>query len=113
MRATLRAYITAIQAKDYQRICDEVYAAELSEAPTNNGLPCEVAVKTGFEGVRSPTLRIDEVQVNGDAALAQVHTTAGNQSPGDVAVRLTKQGGKWRIARLAAAEPQPPPNREP
>lgn len=113
VRTTLRNYIVATQTKDYQRVCDAIYARELAETPANSGLPCEVALKTGFEDVRSPTLRVRHVQVKGDEALADVHTDAANQGPGDVTIRLQKQDGEWRIASLAQAQPQPPAERGP
>lgn len=111
VRAALTEYAEATRAKDYQRQCDDLLADELLETLRSAGLPCEVALRQGLRDVRRPTLEVRGIEVSGDQALARVHTDAANQPPADVTIRLVKQAGGWRVASLAAAQPQPPDNR--
>jgi hypothetical protein len=113
VRATLDAYREATSAKDYQRICDDLYAKELVEGLSQAGLACELALRTGFKDVRRPTLTVRSVEISGDQALAQVRTDAANEEPADVTVRLVEQDGDWRVASLSQPQPQPPAQLEP
>jgi ketosteroid isomerase-like protein len=111
VRATVDAYAQAVRTKDYQRQCDDLLADELLETLRSAGLPCEVALRQGLRDVRRPTLEVRGIEVSGDQALARVHTDAANQPPADVTMRLVKQASGWRVASLAAAQPQPPEGR--
>jgi len=71
-------------------------------------VPCELALKTGFSGVKDPKLAIKTIAVNGDRALVSVHSTASNQAASDDTLSLIKEKGKWKISSLARPEPQPP-----
>lgn len=113
VRSALRDYAEATRAKDYQRLCDDIFSPQLVETVRSSGLPCEVALRTGLEDVRRPTLVVRKVEVAGDKALAAVHTDAANQTPADVTIRLAREAGAWRVASLAQAQPQPPAPRGP
>lgn len=108
VRETLAAYIAATQAKDYQRLCDQLYASELVTTVEGAGLPCEVALRTGLEDVRRPTLVVRSVEVADEQALARVRTGADGQEPASATIRLVQERGRWRVASLAEAQPQPP-----
>lgn len=113
VRETLEAYAVANRRKDYQALCDRLYARELVDTIGSVGLPCEVAQRTGLEDVRRPTLVVNSVEVSDDQALAEVSTDAANQEPVDATIRLVRENDQWRIASLAAAQPQPPENLAP
>lgn len=98
---TLERYAEATRDKDYQTICDELYAEDLVERVRAAGLPCEVALRTGLEDRQNPRLEVLGVEVNDDQALARVRSTAGGEVPSTDLVRLVKEDGEWRIASLS------------
>ena len=98
---TLESYAAATRDKDYQTICDELYAKDLVDRVRAAGLPCEVALRTGLEDRQNPRLTVLGVEVNGDQALARVRSTAGGEVPSTDLVRLVKEDGDWRVASLS------------
>lgn len=98
---TLESYAAATRDKDYQTICDDLYAKDLVERVRAAGLPCEVALRTGLEDRQNPRLQVLGVEVNGDQALARVRSTAGGEVPSTDLVRLVKEDGDWRVASLS------------
>jgi hypothetical protein len=98
---TLESYAAATRDKDYQTICDDLYAKDLVDRVRAAGLPCEVALKTGLGDRQNPRLQILGVEVNGDQALARVRSTAGGEPTSMDVVRLTKEDGDWHIASLS------------
>ena len=98
---TLEDYAAATRDKDYQTICDDLYAKDLVERVRAAGLPCEVALRTGLEDRQNPRLEVLGVEVNGDQALARVRSTAGGEVPSTDLVRLVKEDGDWRVASLS------------
>jgi hypothetical protein len=101
VHATVEAFGRATAAKDYQRLCDELLAPNLIQKLESVGLPCEVALKQGLGDVQAPTLTIGKIDVDGDAASAQVNSTAQGQPPSHDLLKLQRVSGKWRIASLA------------
>ena len=98
---TLDNYASATRDKDYQTICDDLYAKDLVDRVRAAGLPCEVALRTGLEDRQNPRLEVLGVEVNGDQALARVRSTAGGEVPSTDVVRLVKEDGDWRVASLS------------
>jgi len=73
------------------------------------GLPCETALEKGFEDVRGPRISVGAVTVDGDAATAQVRSSAEGQEPSEDTVRLVRVDDAWRIASLGEGQgPQAP-----
>ena len=101
VHSVVDAFGKATAAKDYQRLCDDVLAPQLIVKLEQVGLPCEVALKQGFEGVQAPTLTIGKIVVDGDTATAEVNSTAQGQQPSRDTLKLQRVKGKWRIASLA------------
>src|SRR4051812_6868298 len=97
---TLDRYAAATRDKDYQTICDDLYANDLLERVRAAGLPCEVALRTGLEDRQNPRLEVLGVEVNGEQALARIRTTAAGEPTSTDVVRLIKEDGGWRIASL-------------
>ena len=58
VRDTLDEFGRATAAKDYQALCDRVFAPQLVGKLTQVGLPCEVAMQRSFEDVENPRLTI-------------------------------------------------------
>ena len=101
VRETLDRYADATRDKDYQTICDNLYAKDLVDRVRAAGLPCEVALRTGLDERQNPQLTVGGVEVNGDQALARVRSSAAGEVPSDDLVRLIKEDGGWRIASLS------------
>ena len=102
VRDTLEAFVAATAAKDYQRLCDDIFAAELVEQ-VRRTVPCEVALRnSSLDDAREPKIQIKSIEVEGDTATAVVASSAANQRPSEDTVRLVRQGEGWRIAALAS-----------
>jgi hypothetical protein len=101
VRATLDRYARATRDKDYQTLCDDLYASDLIERIRSAGLPCEVALRTGLQDRQNPQLKVLGVEVSGDQALARTRTTAVGEPPSVDTIRLVRQGGNWRVASLS------------
>jgi hypothetical protein len=104
VRAALDVYVRAVAAKDYDTLCDRVFAEELLADLRRVELSCEVALQRGLQDVERPTLVVRSVRVQDDRGTADavVRTDAANQPPSDDTVRLIRRGGRWRIAALAS-----------
>ena len=103
VRDTLDRYAAATREKDYQTLCDDLYAAELVDRIRAAGLPCEVALRTGLEDRRNPQLQVLSVEVTGDTANARVRSTAAGEVPSVDTVGLVKEDDDWRVASLSEA----------
>jgi hypothetical protein len=97
VREALSRYETASAHKDYQTLCDELFASSYVRQTASNGLPCEVALRTGLEDVKNPTLQVISVEVNGDRAAARVRGSAAGQVPAEAVYTLVREDGRWRI----------------
>ena len=103
MRTTLDEFGRATAAKDYQALCDEVFAPKLVEKLGQVGLPCELAMQRSFEDVENPRLTIGKITVAKDekSAKAEIRSSASGQTPSQDTVELVPVGDKgWRISSL-------------
>lgn len=107
VRSTVEAFAAATAERDYQALCDTYFATSLVSGLERAGLPCEAAIRPAISATRDPTLEIRSIEVDGDRAKVAVHTTAAGQSPSDDTLALIREKGRWRIASLAEAGPQP------
>jgi hypothetical protein len=96
----VEAFGQASAAKDYQRLCDEVLAPKLVSEVESAGLPCELALKQGLGEVSAPRLTIGTIRVTGDAATADVQSSAKGEPPSRDTLQLVRVGDSWRIASL-------------
>ena len=103
VRDTLDRYAAATRDKDYQSLCDNLYASELVDRIRAAGLPCEVALRTGLEDRQNPQLQVLSVEVTGDTANARVRSTAAGEVPSVDTVGLVKEDDDWRVASLSEA----------
>src|SRR4029079_1432228 len=51
---TVERFGTAVAATEYQLVCDDLLAKNLIDALEESGVPCELALKTGFGDVKNP-----------------------------------------------------------
>jgi hypothetical protein len=100
VRATVLAFGRATAAKDYRRLCDRLLAPRLVAEIRSSGLPCEAALQKGLGNVEDPKLTLGRITVDGDSATADGRTSARGQPPSRDKLKLTKVGGRWRIASL-------------
>jgi len=102
VRTTLDEFGRATQAKDYQALCDKVFAPQLIAKLTQVGLPCEIAMQRSFEDVEDPRLTIGRITVAKDekSAKAEVRSSASGQSPSQDTVELAPVKDGWRISSL-------------
>jgi hypothetical protein len=103
VRATLDRYAAASRDKDYQTLCDSLLASDLVDRIRSAGLPCEVALRTGLENRKNPTLTVLGVEVSGDQALAKVRGSAAGEVPAVASYRLVREDDQWRIASSPGA----------
>lgn len=107
VRDTLDRYAAATRDKDYQTLCDDLYASDLVDRIRAAGLPCEVALRTGLEDRQNPQLTVLSVDVTGDTAAARVRSTAAGEVPSTDTVGLKKEDDGWRVASLSEAGAEP------
>ncbi len=101
VRATLEQYVKAIQSRDYQTICDDIFSQRLIDKLREVNLPCETALQRGFKDVESPTIQVRSVKIEGDSASAVARSDAANQEPSEDTIRLAKEDGRWKIIALS------------
>jgi hypothetical protein len=103
VRQTLDEFGRATAAKDYQALCDKVFAPKLVDKLTEVGLPCEIAMQRSFEDVENPRLTIGRITVADDekSAKAEVRTSATGQRPSQDTVELVPvEDDGWRVSSL-------------
>ena len=101
VRAVLQRFATATAAKDFQTICDRVFAEDLVEE-VRKSVPCEIALRSSDLGdAEAPRLEVLDVTVDGDRASAKVRTSADNQESSEDTVRLVREEEGWRVQALA------------
>ena len=113
VRQTLTAFGRATEAKDYQRLCDRLFAPTLIADLKKIGLPCEIALQQGLGEVSQPRLIVGAIRIAGKRATAEVRTSAQGEAPSRDTIELVKLEAGWRIASLASAEPSVTPSATP
>jgi hypothetical protein len=106
IRSTLAEFGRATAARDYQALCDKVFAPKLIETVKQIGLPCEVALQKGFEDVRDPRLSVGAIAVDHDKATAEVRSSAAGEAPSQDTIELLRVDGSWKIVSLSV-KPEP------
>lgn len=103
VRSTLAEFQRATAERDYPALCTRILAPKLIETVKQIGLPCEVALEKGFEGVSEPRVSVGAITVHDTTATAEVRSSAAGQEPSEDTVELIKVGEDWRIASLGSA----------
>ena len=104
VRDVLATFARSVERRDYQRLCDEVFAPKLLDGLAGIGLPCEVALRNSLGEVQDPRLTVGGVRVRGDRATADVRTSAEGQAPSSDTLELQRVDGKWKVSALGGAE---------
>src|SRR3954454_6726324 len=100
VRDIVDAFSKATATKDYDKLCKELLAPKLLEQVEQAGLPCEVALSKGLGEVKDPKVTIGQITVSASSATADVQTSAAGEQPSRDTLKLSKAGGRWRIASL-------------
>jgi hypothetical protein len=100
VRDAVTEFAHAVEARDYQTLCDRILAPRLVDKLKQIGLPCEIALEQGLGDVREPKLTIGKITVNEKTATAEVRTSAEGQQPSRDVVQLVQVDGQWRISSL-------------
>ena len=100
VRQTLTDFGRATSAKDYQALCDRIFAPQLVEELKQVGLPCEVAMQQSLEDVQDARITVGRVTVTDATASAEVRSSAKGQPPSQDTVQLVELDGAWRISSL-------------
>lgn len=109
VRDTLAAFARAVEGRDYQRLCDEIFAEDLLNGIAKIGLPCEVALRESLAEVRRPQLTVGAVDIKGKKAIARVRTSAAGQEPSEDTLTLVKGEQGWRVSDLGSGPGGPAP----
>ena len=98
VRDKIHQFATAMGARDYQALCDQVFAPVLVSRLGALGLPCEEQLRQSLAPVRKPTVRIKRVVLKGKTATANVVSGAQGQPPSADVIGLVKTKAGWRIS---------------
>ena len=98
VRDTIHRFATAMGARDYQTLCDQVFAPTLVTRLGTLGLPCEQQLRQSLEPVKRPTVRIRRVVLRGKTAVANVVSGAQGQPESADVIGLVKTRAGWRIS---------------
>jgi hypothetical protein len=104
IRDVLATFARSVEKRDYQRLCDDVFAPKLLDGLRGIGLPCEVALRNSLGEVQDPRLTVGGVTVRGDRATAEVRTSAEGQAPSSDRLELQRVDGTWKVSALSGAE---------
>jgi hypothetical protein len=97
--AVMDDFERAARARDYQRICNELFTIEAREAA--GGGDCPALLAQSADGIRDVEVRLESIVVRGDAATARVNARAKGQEPATDTVRFVRREGRFRIASLS------------
>jgi hypothetical protein len=100
VRQTVTDFGKATQAKDYQALCDRIFAPQLVDKLKQVGLPCEVALQKSLGDVKDPRITVGKITVTDKLAKAEVRTSASGEQPSQDTVELVPVGDGWRISSL-------------
>jgi hypothetical protein len=97
--AVMDEFERAARARDYQRICNELFTIEAKEAA--GGGDCPALLAQSADGIRNVEVRLESIVVRGDAATARVNARAKGQEAATDTVRFVRREGRFRIASLS------------
>ena len=93
---TVEAFRKALVARDFARICDEIYTTEAREAA--GGDDCQSVLAQETAKLRDPKVEIVGLTVTKDDALVIVRASVRGQKAVQDTLRLEREKGRFRIA---------------
>ena len=100
VRTTLDDFGKATTGRDYQALCDRIFAPQLVDKLKQVGLPCEVALQQSLGAVKDPRITVGKITVTDKLAKAEIRTSASGQEPSQDTIELVPVDGTWRISSL-------------
>jgi ketosteroid isomerase-like protein len=98
---TLRAFVSAVNARDGQRFCEDLVTRDFVEKQTftkgDKALSDCKRQLSQVKGLKVRLVEIESVRVDGDRARARAVLSVQGQEQ-DQVYRLRKDDGSWRIA---------------
>ena len=92
---TIIEFERALADGDFATICGNLFTTEAREAAGGDRCPSVLQDTAG--GLRSPAVQIASITVRGNTATAVVRARVGGGAPVTDAIRLIKQGGRYKI----------------
>ena len=92
---TLMQFERALSQGDFATICGNLFTREAREAA--GGDRCPAVLQDTAGGLRNPDVQIVAITIRGTNATAVVRAKVGNGQPVTDTIRLTKQGGRYKI----------------
>ena len=102
VRAKVRQFATATDARNVDVLCTQVLAPALVAKLTAAGLTCPQAMHLFVSSVSHPTISISKVSVHGASASAVVLAGASGQTSALESIQLVRVAAGWRLASLAS-----------
>jgi hypothetical protein len=90
---------SAGRSHDTAKICDQLFAPEVSAKLKASGGDCRKVVGEQLDNVDRFEIAVQTVTVNGDRAQARVKSTSNGKDHLDT-LNLVRAGGSWRITSL-------------
>jgi hypothetical protein len=96
--ATVDRLERAVAQREFATICDQLFTTRARERA--GGDECARQLRSAAEGVESPSIEIEAIDVQGDAATVRVQTEAEGQARVPDSLRLRREGGRWLVEAL-------------
>jgi hypothetical protein len=96
--ATVDRLERAVARKDFDTVCDQLFTARARKRA--GGADCARQLGSAAEGVRSPSIEIEGIDVKGNRAVVKVRTDAEGQASLTDELQLRRQEGRWLIEAL-------------
>ena len=97
---TVRQFESALAGRDWAGICNRLYTSKARAAA--GGAHCPMTLAQSAGGLRDPRVKIVSVVVRGRAATVTVAASVNGKPPVTDAIRLEREGGRYRIASAGA-----------
>jgi ketosteroid isomerase-like protein len=102
VKAKVEQFVNAVAAKDYKTICQQVLSEELLLDMREGGIRCEQALQISLGSLKSPSLAIGPISVNGDTASAVTLSGAKGEDAALASLELLKTPAGWRVNALGS-----------
>jgi hypothetical protein len=89
----------ATAAKDYERICTELFSEAVRKQAGGKNCP-KLLAQTSAD-VRRPTITVLRIEVEGNRARARVRTRAAGQEPVTETLEMVREDGSYRVSALS------------
>ncbi|MEA2475082.1 MAG: hypothetical protein QOE06_2997 [Thermoleophilaceae bacterium] len=101
----VESFRLALGARDFAKICDELYTVEARQAA--GGDDCQSVLAQETAKLRDPQVKILGLSVNRAGAIVSVQASVGGQRPVKDTIRLVRQGGRFKISNAGPGGVEP------